>query len=136
MDNKWNVRRKQIDKFFKLSNNQWLKIVFDYKSLNNSWCIDIVVSNSKRKCNDCMHKTEFSPKVIYGRTTGNKLGLEALLLAKRELLKFETRIHDTQIRVFGANKRLISIYERALRKYNYKTFTNERGRKYLVKEVL
>lgn len=92
-------------------------------------------ADKKRQCNDCIRKTELSPKKTYGRVTGNKLGLEALLIAKRELLSFEARIHDTKIKIFGASERLINIYEKALCKYNYKTCRNQKGRKYLVKEV-
>ena len=87
--NKWNKRRSEIDKFFKLSNGQWLKIMFSYKSLHNIWFQTIVVGNSKRQCNDCIRKTEFSPKVYYGKSKGNKIGLEAFKIAKDELLNFE-----------------------------------------------
>lgn len=48
----------------------------------------IILANSKRECNDCLNKSSLSPKRIYGKITGRKLGLEALLIAKRELLKF------------------------------------------------
>ena len=85
-ENKWNKHRNSLDKFFKLSNGQWLKIVFDYKKYFNSWYMDIVIANSKRQCNDCIRKTVLSSKKLYGKVTGNKLGAEALLIAKRELL--------------------------------------------------
>ena len=134
-ENKWNKHRNSLDKFFKLSNGQWLKIVFDYKKYFNSWYMDIVIAHSKRQCNDCIRKTELSPKKIYGHVTGNKLGIEALLIAKNELLKFENNISNSYIKIYGANERLINIYERVLKRYDYKTCFNERKRKYLMKFI-
>ena len=133
--NKWNNHRNSIDKFFKLSNKQWLKIIFSYKNTFHSWYMDIIVSNSKRQCNDCLRKSVLSSKKLYGKVTGNKLGVEALLIAKRELLNFEKTLHNTKIKIFGFNNRLINIYEKELVKHGYKTRFNERGRKYLIKYI-
>ncbi len=115
---KWNKTRSEISKFFKLSNGQWLKVVFSYKSEYNIWFETIVVSNTKRRCNDCLCKTEFSPKVTYGHSTGNKIGIEAFRIALKELLKFEKNIHNTQINIVGASERLINIYK-YLKRFDY-----------------
>lgn len=114
----WNISRTGISKFFKLKNGQWLKIIFSYKSLVNIWFETIVVANSKRECNDCVRKTEHSPKVIYGHVTGNKTGIEPLIISLRELLKFENTIHNTQINIVGASDRLNKIYK-YLNRYGY-----------------
>lgn len=119
--NKWNITRTNIHKFFKLKNGQWLKIMFSYKSKANIWFETIVVANSKRKCNDCIRKTEFSPKVFYGHITGNKLGIQALSIALKELLKFEKTIHNTQINIVGASPRLNNVYT-FLKRYGYKEY--------------
>ena len=136
--NKWNKRRTEIDKFFKLSNGQWLKVMFSYKSLHNIWFETIVIGNSKRQCNDCIRKTEFSPKVYYGQSIGNKIGLEAFKIAKDELLKFEKTVHNTQINIVGASERLLNIY-RYLKRYGYDEYTynyNEKPRTILFKKIV
>ena len=136
--NKWNKRRTEIDKFFKLSNGQWLKVMFSYKSLHNIWFETIVVGNSKRQCNDCIRKTEFSPKVYYGKSKGNKLGLEAFKIAKDELLKFEKTIYNTQINIVGASERLLNIYK-YLKRYGYEEYTydyNGKPRMILFKKIM
>lgn len=137
MDNKWNKRRRGIDKFFKLSNGQWLKIVFSYNSLHKVWFETIVVGNSKRQCNDCLRKTEFSPKVYYGQSIGRGVGLEAFKIARDELLKFEKTIHNTQINIVGASERLLNIYK-YLKRYGYKEYIynhNEKQRQILYKII-
>lgn len=115
---KWNKNRTEISKFFKLSNNQWMKVIFSYKSQHNIWFETIVVANTKRKCNDCVTKTEYSPKVIYGHSTGNRIGIEAFRIALKQLLWFETTIHNTQINIVGASERLTGIYK-YLKRYGY-----------------
>ena len=45
--NKYNMRRSELDKFFKLSNGQWLKVVFSYKSQYKVWFETIVVADTK-----------------------------------------------------------------------------------------
>ena len=77
------VNRNTMGKFFKLSNGQYMKILFSYKKLINSWFMSICVADTKRMCNDCLNKTENSPKILYGKITGKKLGLEPLLIAKK-----------------------------------------------------
>ena len=137
MDNKWNKRRRGIDKFFKLSNGQWLKIVFSYNSLHKVWFETIVVGNSKRQCNDCLRKTEFSPKVYYGQSIGRGVGLEAFKIARDELLKFEKTIYNTQINIVGASERLLNIYK-YLKRYGYKEYIynhNEKQRQILYKII-
>ena len=62
---------------------------YEYKNILNGWFFIIILANSKRECNDC----SLSPKRIYGKITGRKVGLEALLIAKRELLKFENKVN-------------------------------------------
>jgi len=119
--NKWNINRTEIDRFFKLSNNQWLKIIFSYTSSSNIWFETIVVANSKRQCNDCVRRTEFSPKVIYGHSTGRKLGLEAFRIALNELLKFEKTVHNTQINIVGASDKLNKVYT-YLNRYGYSQY--------------
>ena len=119
--NKWNITREGISKFFLLNNNQWLKIIFSYKSSINIWFETIVVANSKRQCNDCVNKTERSPKVIYGHSTGRKLGLEAFRIALNELLKFEKTVHNTQINIVGASDRLNKVYT-YLNRYGYSQY--------------
>jgi hypothetical protein len=126
--NKYNIRRSELDKFFKLSNGQWLKVIFSYKTQHNIWFETIVVADTKRKCNDCIRKTEFSPKVKYGRSTGNKLGLEAFKIALKELLAFEQTIHNTQINIVGASDRLNSIYK-YLKRYGYEEYQYEKNGK-------
>lgn len=120
-ENNWNIHRQGVDKFFLLSNNQWMKILFSYQSSINIWFMTIVVANTKRKCNDCIHKTESSPKVLYGKKTGKNLGLEPFKIALRELLQFEKTIHNTQINIVGASDRLKNIYK-YLKRYNYKEY--------------
>ena len=115
----WNIKRKEINKFFHLSNNQWLKIVFSYTSSKNIWWMTIIVADTKRKCNDCIRKTEFSPKVLYGQSTGRKLGIEPFIISLKELLKFEKTVSNTQINIVGASSRLSKIYK-YLKKYGYK----------------
>lgn len=127
--NKWNIKRKEIDKFFKLKNGQWLKIKFIYTSSLNKWGMDIVVANSKRQCNDCLRKTEFSPKILYGKRTGNKTGIEPFAIALRELLNFEKTVYNCEIRIIGASEKLTNIYKRLTKYgYNIKTITYSNGR--------
>lgn len=117
MDN-WNKTKYEFNKFFKLSNGQWLKIIFSRKTKINIWFETIVVANSKRQCNDCVRKTEHSPKVTYSHSTGKKLGLEAFRIALHSLLEFEKTVHDTQINIVGASDRLNNVY-RYLSRYGY-----------------
>ena len=93
---------------------------YEYKNILNGWFFIIILANSKRECNDCLNKSSLSAKRIYGKITSRKLGLEILLISKRELLKFENRVNNTKILINGANERLQGIYERALKKYGYK----------------
>ena len=126
--NKWNITREGISKFFLLNNNQWLKIVFSYTSSSNIWFETIVVANSKRECNDCVNKTENSPKVIYGHSTGKKIGLEAFKIALDELLKFEKTVHNVQINIVGASDRLNRIYK-YLNRYGYLEYNYIKNKK-------
>lgn len=126
---KWNMTRAGLDKFFRLSNGQWLKIIFAYKTKINMWFVDIVVSNSKRQCNDCTRKTEHSPKILYGHRTGNKLGIEALMICLHSLLEFETNVKETTIRVTPASDSLGKVYRRLLRYgYSSKVIRNSNGK--------
>ena len=134
----WKIHRRYLDKFFKLSNGQYLKIRFSYASKLNAWNMDIVVANTKRKCNDCFNKTEFSPKVLYGKHTGHRIGVEALKIAKDELLKFEKRLHNTRINIFGASKQLDRVYM-YLKRYGYtQTFKSCNGcnRQVMFKKII
>lgn len=127
--NKWNTTRKGMDKFFKLKNEQWLKILFSYKSKENIWFMTIVVANSKQQCNDCIRKTEFSPKILYGKHTGNKAGLEPFIIALKSLLDFEKTICNCEIRIIGASDKLTKIYKRLIKYgYNIKTITYNDGK--------
>jgi len=117
--NKWNKTRNSINKFFRLKNKQWLKILFTYKNKTKAWHMSIVIANSKRQCNDCLNKTEFSPKILYGHSTGNKAGLEPLIISLKTLLWFETTVHNYEIVIIPASKRLNKIYSRLIR-YGYK----------------
>ena len=112
------MRRKSCGKFFRLSNGQYMKIQFSYKSLLNAWFMSICVANTKRQCNDCMNKTENSPKVMYGKVTGRRLGAEPFLIAKNELMELEKLVSDTEIRIVGTSERLNKVY-RYLKKYGY-----------------
>ncbi|MFC0903923.1 hypothetical protein ACFHWD_04355 [Clostridium sp. MT-14] len=114
----WNITRKGINRFFKLKNEQWLKIQFIYCSSQNVWLMIICVANSKRQCNDCMKKTENSPKILFGKCTGNKAGLEPFIISLKSLLEFEKTISNCEIRILGANSRLRNIYKR-LTRYGY-----------------
>ena len=105
-----NVNRNTMGKFFKLSNGQYMKIIFSYKNSINTLFMTICVAGTKRKCNDCINKTENSPKVLYGKVTGKRLGVEALLIAKNELLDFEKVVKNTEIRIIGASDRLNNVY--------------------------
>lgn len=124
----WNMQRKNINKFFRLKNGQWLKIQFNYYSSENVWLMVICVANSKRECNDCVRKTESSPKVFFGHHTGNKAGLEPFLIALKSLLEFEKTVSNCEISISGFNSRLQNIYKRLIR-YGYKVqkykFPNE-----------
>ncbi|CAB1242806.1 conserved hypothetical protein [Clostridiaceae bacterium BL-3] len=100
-----------MGKFFKLKNGQWLKILFSYCSNENVWYMTIVVSDSKRQCNDCIRKTENSPKVFFGQYTGRKAGLEPFIIALRELKTLEQTVSNCEIRVSGASSRLKNIYK-------------------------
>ena len=112
--------KNEISSFYKLKNNQWLKIIFSYNGTENVWFETIVVADTKRKCNDCSRKTEKSPKVIYGQYTGKNLGVQALKIALDELLKFEKTLkYSTQINIIGASDRLNKVYKYLLR-YGYK----------------
>lgn len=117
----YKIFRYRLSKFFKLKNNQWLKILFSYNKKKNIWFISVVVANTKRLCNDCLNKSEFSPKLLYGKITGKRLGIEALKISLKELLHLEKYIHDTQINVIGANDRLSNCYK-YLKRYGYKQF--------------
>lgn len=137
--NKWNKTRTEINKFFKLKNGQWLKISFSYTSKINIWFMSIVVANSKRQCNDCIRKGEYSPKVIYGHSTGNRCGIEPFRIALRELLEFEKKVHNCEIRICGASDRLINIYQR-LTRYGYESkdikYKNGKIKKVLIKQII
>ena len=136
--NKWNKTRTNVSRFFKLKNRQWLKIVFAYKSKINIWFMTIVVANSKRQCNDCINKTELSPKITYGHLTGNKCGLEPFKIALKELLEFEKTVHNCEISVVGASERLSNIYRRLTRYgYNIDSTPRKNGEKrnILFKEI-
>lgn len=120
---KWNITRTDINKFFNLKNGQWMKILFSCKSKFNSktnlWFMTIVVANTKRKCNDCVRRPELSPKAFYGKNTGKKNGVEPFTIALKELIEFEKKVNNCEIRIVGANDRLKKIYKRLLR-YGYK----------------
>lgn len=111
--------RNNISKFFKLKNNQWLKIEFSYHKKYNIWYETAIIADSKRQCNDCLNKSSNSSKRLYGKVTGNKLGLDGLKIALKELLNFEKTIHNTSISIIGANSRLNNIYKHYLIKYGY-----------------
>lgn len=119
---------KKINKFIKLSNNQYLKIVFTYGKQCNIWGMDIVVGDTKRQCNDCLNKSSNSPKITYGKITGRGIGLEAIKLAKDELISFEKSItYDTTIKIIGASKRLCKVYS-YLKRYGYnERYSNKNG---------
>ena len=86
----------------------------------NTWFMTICVANSKRQCNDCLRKSEYSPKAFYSHITGNKTGIEPFRIALTSLLEFEKTIKNTEIRIVGASERLRMIYSRLLR-YGYVT---------------
>lgn len=138
MNGDWNVSRTHISKFFKLKNNQWLKIMFTYVSSLNKWIMDICVANSKRECNDCFFKTEKSPKVLYGHITGNRAGMEPFIISLKSLLDFEKEIGDCEIVITGASDRLTKIYSR-LKRYGYNsrivTFTNGKQKEVFYKQI-
>ncbi len=133
------VNRNTMGKFFKLSNGQYMKIIFSYKNSINTWFMTICVADTKRKCNDCINKTENSPKVFYGKATGKKLGVEALLIAKNELLDFEKVVKNTEIRIIGASDRLNNVY-RYLKRYGYEekeiTYNNGKVKNVMCKEIV
>ena len=133
------MRKKSHGKFFKLSNGQYMKILFSYKKLINSWFMSICVADTKRMCNDCLNKTENSPKVLYGKATGKRLGVEALLIAKNELLDFEKVVKNTEIRIIGASDRLNNVY-RYLKRYGYEekeiTYNNGKVKNVMYKEIV
>ena len=133
------VNRNTMGKFFKLSNGQYMKIIFSYKNSINTWFMNICVADTKRKCNDCINKTENSPKVLYGKTTGKRLGVEALLIAKNELLDFEKVVKNTEIRIIGASDRLNNVY-RYLKRYGYEekeiTYNDGKVKNVMYKEIV
>jgi hypothetical protein len=99
----------------------------------------ICVANSKRQCNDCTRKTEHSPKVFYGKTVGNKAGIEPFIISLKSLLEFEKIVStNTEIRIVGASDRLNNIYKRLMR-YGYKIkvirYTNGRYKEIVYKMI-
>ena len=70
---------------------------YEYKNILNGWFFIIILANSKRECNDYLNKSSLSAKRIYGKITSRKLGLEILLISKRELLKFENIVNIKNI---------------------------------------
>lgn len=102
----------------KLSNGQWLRIHYHYNKKDKCWMMMIVVENSKRQCNDCIKKTAKSPKVIYGKSTGQKLGLEPFSHALKSLCEFEKLIPKSAIRITPSNERLFKLYGR-LKRYGF-----------------
>ena len=115
------VNRRPMGKFFKLKNGQWLKVVFSYVSSNKSniWYMSIVIGNTKRQCNDCFCKTEKSPKILFGKCTGRKAGLEPFIIALKELKNLEKTVHNCEIQIIGASDRLKNVYKWLMR-YGYK----------------
>ena len=113
-----NKTRTEVSKFYKLQNGQWLKIVFASFSRGSRWFMDICVADSKRKCNDCIHKPSKSPKRVFGEHTGNNAGLEPFIIALKSLLAFELTVKNTEIRILGFNSKLTHIYSRLVR-YGY-----------------
>ena len=100
-----------IKKTIKLSNSQYLKIGFYYNKKINTWYTGICIANTKRQCNDCFTKARHSPKSLYGKITGKNIGIEGLLIAKRELLEFEKKVSNTRIAIEPTTDRLIEVYK-------------------------
>lgn len=138
---KWNITRTETNKTFILKNGQFMKIIFSYKNSDRDWHMSMVVANSKRQCNDCLRKTEFSPKILYGKKTGNKTGLEPMVIALNSLLEFEKTINNCGIIIQAASEKLHKIYSR-LEKYGYEVkiknpkYNNGRVKQYLYKYII
>jgi hypothetical protein len=132
------IHKNYIQQFIKLSNGQWMKILFNHwirrEEPSSCWTMSIVVANSKRQCNDCLNKTEYSPKVIYGQQTGHKLGLEPFLIALKSLHEFEKLVDNCEIHITPANKKLKKTYS-YLQRYGYKTI-NEKNKKIIYSKYI
>lgn len=125
------------EKFFKLSDGKWLKIVFrlyhGYKQ--NSWYVTIVVAKTRRKCNDSIRKTAHSPKNLRYRSTGGKVGIEALRLALQEILNFETRLKiGDEIVIEGSDAKRQRVYA-WLTRYSYVAASHFAPNKFFHKHV-
>lgn len=132
----YNIKRRTLEKFFKMSNGQYLKIIFSYSRRFNIWNMDVIVASNKRQCNDCVRKSFKSPKKIYGQITGKGIGIEPFIIAKNELLKLETNLHTgSRINICGANDRLRYVYT-YLKRYGYKQYTDGYGNSVMYKNIV
>lgn len=134
----WNRRNRSFDKFFLLSNGQYLKI--DFREYDKEyWNVSIVIADSKRKCNDALRKSFSSPKNIYGRVTGTGTNVgEILRIAKSSVKNFEEWVshhnRGKKIRIYAANHRLMKIYCHIFFKEGYVKGIDEDDEEYLEKE--
>ena len=82
--------------------------------------MDIAVAKTKRKCNDHYCKTNKSPKNLKNVSSNHKQnGIEALNVALRSLLRFETMLPEgVTIRIEGSDEQRRHVYSRLLR-YGY-----------------
>lgn len=91
------------------SNNQFVKVEFNYNSCLKSWLAFIVCSNSKRKCNDGLHKSKKSPKNLLGKRTG-KHHSNNMNIFLEKIKQFDEIIPKYNLRVTPCNKYLTDKY--------------------------
>ena len=128
----------------KLSNGQTLYIEFqtEYrKECCGFWVYLIVYKKRKHLLNDG----------LFCKSTGDKLGIKTLLIAREIIIEFENFIKDIvtkkreegliskdlkyYIEVGWDDNRRRKVYERGLKKYGY-DYTYEEGFKYLRKRII
>ncbi|MCT4612250.1 MAG: hypothetical protein N4A47_02650 [Clostridia bacterium] len=101
--------KKYVQHFDINNNGKYLKTVFEYNKLKNMWDAYIVCANTKRDCNDCIRKSELSPKVFYGQKTGSK-NSGNINIFEKYISEFIKSHPDAKIAVKPVSKRLIDKY--------------------------
>jgi hypothetical protein len=105
--------------------NQIVKTEFSYNKNLKSWLAFIVCSQSKRKCNDCLHKTKSSPKCFFGKKTGKKKTNNMQIFLKN-ILTFDSLLSHYKLRVTPYNQYLTGKYK-FLIEYGFKLYYNEKN---------
>lgn len=96
---------KQIKYWNINKNGLWLKTVFKFDKKIKRYFTYVVCSKSKRKINDCISKTDRSPKNFYNKKTGG-IKSNNMDIFKNILVNF-----NKKVRVSPASKRLAIKYQ-------------------------